>query len=66
MTYPELQAGLTLVYKGNTLPITVSYVDNHGNVIHITAQASGAVNAKLTSDWLSDNQLSIPDYTFDH
>lgn len=65
MTYPELQAGLTLVYKGNTLPFTVSYVDNHGNVIHITAQASGAVNAKLTSDWLSDNQLSIPDYTFD-
>lgn len=66
MTYSELQAGLTLVYKGNTLPVTVSYVDNHGNVIHITAQASGAVNAKLTSDWLSDNQLSIPDYTFDH
>lgn len=66
MTYADLQAGLTLVYKGNTLPINLNYIDNLGNEIHPSVPLSGVVNAALPNNFISDNQINIPDYTFDH
>ncbi|MCH5461243.1 hypothetical protein HC026_01360 [Lactobacillus sp. LC28-10] len=63
VTLAELKAGLKLVYTGNSLSITVNYVDDLGQPLQ-TSQISGAVNTTLPDTFTTDQQINIPDYTF--
>lgn len=61
----DLQAGLKLVYTGNTLQIPVNYVDNLGQKLQ-SAQIQGVVNAPLPADFAANLQINIPNYTFSY
>lgn len=61
----DLQAGLKLVYTGNTLQIPVNYVDNLGQKLQ-SAQIQGVVNAPLPAGFTASLQINIPNYTFSY